>query len=384
MHEKMILFLPYIVLFIRNLKFIDMEFIKYPTIDTDTNPKASRNTSSEQWVVTEKVHGANIGIYLDLCNIGTDGWLLVAKRTGFLTEADKKQFPVDPWLETNRANLEQTARNVIGHLAEPIQPGTYLVIFGEFYGGWFPANSGEWKGSKSLPAEMKACEVRPRPVQWDVYYAPTFEIVCFDMVAITPGHKPTKPDGSPVLASEVIRYQNWLPNEFVRAQPIPHVPIVFTGSLDECIKYANSDAKYVNSRVPELIHGLPPLTPGTNIIEGVVVSPATGAHFSYKIKNKAFQETVKTVHVPNKDGTGKPTGHPFLAYVTRNRWNAVRSKYGAIGITELKAAFVADALEDFQSENPDSKSVDVTSLYIANALEQFYSGLGELDASISQ
>ncbi len=364
-----------------------MEFIKYPSIDTDTNPKASKNTTSETWVVTEKVHGANIGIYLDLCNIGVDGWIRFAKRTGFLTEADQKQFPVDMWLEANRANLEQTARNVIGHLAEPIQPGAYLVIFGEFYGGWYPASPSEWEGSKSLPAELKIHSTqhegaRPRPVQWDVYYSTTYEIVCFDMVVITPGLKPVKPDGRPVLASEVIRYQNWLPNEFVRSQPIPHVPIVFTGSLEECITYANSGAKYTNSRVPELLHGLPALAPGTNIIEGVVVSPATGAHFSYKIKNKAFQETVKTAHVPKKERTDQPTGHPFMAYVTRNRWNAVRSKYGAIGINELKAAFVADALEDFQRENPDAKPVDVESLYITSALDKFYAGLGELDDAI--
>ena len=252
-----------------------MEFIKYPSIDTDTKPTASRNTTSETWVVTEKVHGANIGIYLDLCNICAAGWIRFAKRTGFLTDADKKQFPVDPWLETNRANLEQTARNVIEHLAEPIQSGTYLVIFCEFYGGWYPAKPAEWKGSKSLPGELKECSARPRPIQWDVYYSPTFEIVCFDMVVITPGLNPVKPDGKPVHAQDVIRYQNWLPTEFVRAQPIPHVPIVCTSSLEECITYANSDAKYVNSRVPELLHGLPALAPGTNIIEGVVVSPAT-------------------------------------------------------------------------------------------------------------
>lgn len=361
-----------------------MEFIKYPSIDTDTKPTASRNTSSEKWVVTEKVHGANIGIYLDLCNIGVPDWILFAKRTGFLTEADKKQFPVDTWLETNRSNLEQTARNVLEHLAQPVQSGTYLVIFGEFYGGWYPAKPAEWQGSKSLPAELKTHSIRPRPVQWDVYYSPTFEIVCFDMVVITPGLKPTKPDGTPVHIQDIIRYQNWLPTEFVRAQPIPHVPIMFTGSLEECIKYSNSDAKYVNSRVPELLHGLPPLDPETNIIEGVVVSPATGAHFSYKIKNKAFQETVKTAHIPKKETADLPSGHPFLAYITRNRWNAVRSKYGAVGINELKAAFVADALEDFQSENPDSKQVDVASSYITKALDQFYAGLGELDVSINQ
>jgi hypothetical protein len=191
---------------------------------------------------------------------------------------------------------------------------------------------------------------------------------------------------------------------------------MFTGTLDECVEFANSDAKYVNSLVSVDIHGCIPLPSGTNIIEGVVVSPASGAHYSYKIKNKAFQETVKTAHtvdtgittqcrgtdvslnsrppgvglelsvngIPKKE-RGPDSGHPFLAYITMNRWNATRSKYGAVGINELKTAFVEDALADFASDNPDSKPVDVTSRYIRDALDKFYGSLeGELDESINK
>ena len=129
------------------------------------------------------------------------------------------QFPIQPWLDANRSNLEQVAHNVVKYLATDetsgLSPGTYLVIFGEFYGGWYPANPVGWMGSKSLPTELKAYGdahegAHPRPVQWDVYYAPTHGFVCFDMVVITPGFQSVKADGTPVLASEVIRYQNWL------------------------------------------------------------------------------------------------------------------------------------------------------------------------------
>ena len=122
-----------------------MEFIKYPTIGTDTDPKVSRNTC-DTWIVTEKVHGSNIGIYLDLGNIGTGSWIKFAKRSGFLTDEDRAQFPVDTWLEANRTNLEKTAQNVVKYIGTPIPEGAYLVIFGEFYGGWFPANPTMWKG----------------------------------------------------------------------------------------------------------------------------------------------------------------------------------------------------------------------------------------------
>ena len=81
---------------------------------------------------------------------------------------------------------------------------------------------------------------------------------------------------------------------------------------------------------------------------------------------------MKTAHIPKKESTDLPSGHPFLAYITRNRWNAVRSKYGAIGFTELKAAFVVDAIEDYQRENPDAMVVDVASMCIKPALDQFY------------
>jgi hypothetical protein len=132
--------------------------------------------------------------------------------TGFLTPEDSLQFPIQPWLDANSSNLEQVANNVVKHLADELIPGTYLVIFGEFYGGWYPSNPQSWQGSKSLPAELKAygnaheC-TRPRPVQWDIYYAPTHGFVCFDMVVITPGFQPMTADGRPVLASEVIRYR---------------------------------------------------------------------------------------------------------------------------------------------------------------------------------
>jgi Rnl2 family RNA ligase len=365
-----------------------MDFIKYPSIDTTTKPRYSKNPA-DKWIVTEKVHGANFGIYLDLTNIGKEGWIKMAKRTGFLTDSDKLQFPCDDWLLANLDNLEQTAMNTLAHVGtDSIQPGTYIVIFGEFYGGWYPTNPSEWRGSKSLPNELKAYAAthdgtRPRPIQWDIYYSNTYEFVCFDMLVIDPGSRPVRADGQPVLASEVVRYQNWLPHEFVRAQPIPQVPIMFSGSLAECLEFANSGAKYVNSAVPHQLHGYPELAPGTNIIEGVVVSQATGAHFSYKIKNRAFQETVKTAHIPKKDHA-EPTGHPFLGYITQNRWNAVRSKYGVIGLQELKTAFEADALEDFISENPDAKPPNLDTKYIRFALDKFYSELGALDESILQ
>ena len=374
-----------------------MEFTKYPSIDTTTKPKHSKNTkntTSDKWVVTEKVHGSNFAIYLDLCRIDGEDWIKIAKRTGFLEPEDKLQFPCDAWLDANRANLALTARNVLAYLAKDtadssqsqIVPGTYLVIFGEFYGGWYPANPSEWLGSKSLQTEMKAHAdahegARPRPVQWDIYYSHTHEFVCFDMLVIDPSCRPVRPDGQPVIASEKVRYQNWLPHEFIRTQPIPQVPIMFTGTLAECVEFANSGAKYVNSAVPHQLHGYPELAPGTNIIEGVVVSPATGAHFSYKIKNKAFQETVNTAHIPKKDRV-ESAGHPFIGYITQNRWNAVRSKYGVINLAELKTAFETDAMEDFTTENPDAKQPSLDAKYIRVALDKFYSGLTDLDESI--
>ena len=369
----------------------DMKFFKYPSIDTDTKPERSKNTTATQWIVTEKVHGSNFGIYLDIGRIGLPGWIQLAKRTGFLTDDDKRQFPCDAWLDANRSNLEQTARNILAYLTEsgsPAPPGTYLVIFGEFYGGWYPANPSEWRGSKSLSSELKAHAdahdgTQPRPIQWDIYYSNTYEFVCFDMLVIDPSSRPVRADGQPVLASEVVRYQNWLPHEFVRAQPIPQVPIMFTGTLAECVEFANSGAKYVNSAVPHQLHGYPELAPGINIIEGVVVSPATGAHFSYKIKNPAFQETVKTAHV-SKKGSLEPSVHPFLGYITQNRWNAVRSKYGVISLAELKTAFEADAIENFTADNPDAKTPipNLGAKYIQTALAKFYAELTNLDESI--
>jgi Rnl2 family RNA ligase len=376
-----------------------MDFIGFPSIDND--PKPQKMDTQGNWIATEKADGANFGIYLDLGNIRGLEWIKCAKRTGFLTPGDEKQFPIDEWLAANRANLEQIARNIVVHLGEIIL-GTYAIIYGEFYGGFFPANPAAWQGSKSLPAEMKAYAdandgAKPKPVQRRTYYAHDYHFICFDILVVIPDFKPVRPDGRPVLASEVVRHMNWLPNVFVRAQPIPHVPVMFSGTFAECLEWANSDAKHVNSAIPHQIHGLPVLAPGTNIIEGVVLSPVSGPHFTYKIKNPEFQEkkTAQTPrhtprHIPRhtpKDTPrhipkDTPTTHPFLDYITTNRWFAVRSKYGVITRMELIAAFEADALEDYLKDNPGAKTPNLGAKYMRRDLDAFYAELTDLDESI--
>jgi len=91
------------------------------------------------------------------------------------------------------------------------------------------------------------------------------------------------------------------------------------------------------------------------------------------------------VHIPKKDRPTEPSGHPFLGYITQNRWNAVRSKYGVISLAELKVAFETDALEDFTTENPDAKPPNPKAKYIRDAFDKFYADLallGLLDESI--
>ena len=74
--------------------------------------------------------------------------------------------------------------------------------------------------------------------------------------------------------------------------------------------------------------------------------------------------------------------HPILGYITQNRWNAVRSKYGVISLAELKTAFEADAVENFTADNPDAKFPNLGAKYIRTGLDKFYAELHDLDESI--
>lgn len=340
-----------------------MDFIKYPSINKSCARNKPKLTDCQVWNVTEKVHGSNISIYVNLKQPSSPSGIKFAKRTGFIMPEDKQQFPYESWFDNNKENIFQIAENIKTFVnPATITENSYAIIYGEIYGGWYPSCPAEWHGSSSLRNEIElqqsSCpETRIKPIQWDIYYSPTVSIICFDILLVTPIN-----NSNPLI--------EWLPNSFVRKQPINHVPHMFTGTYDDCVKFANSGAKYVNSYIPQNIHGLCELPEKTNIMEGVVISPESGPHITFKIKNKEFMETVSRSHIPKTIKENK--GHPFINYLTSNRWNAVRSKYGVIVENELKAAFIADALEEYFADGNDASSIDINSKYIQNAIETFY------------
>ncbi|MEO1373441.1 MAG: RNA ligase family protein, partial [Cyanobacteria bacterium J06635_10] len=140
-----------------NWKYIAYEKIPENPNQWNLTLEDYRNFKKTDWVVTEKIHGANFGIV-------TDGWeVRFAKRKEFLNSEDnffgyqllqdklilqaKEIFKI---LQVERINLQK------------------VLIYGELFGGEYPHP-----------------EVTPIPrvqaIQTGVYYSPRIEYCAFDI-----------------------------------------------------------------------------------------------------------------------------------------------------------------------------------------------------------
>ena len=103
-----------------------MEFIKYRSIENDLRQEfveeiISQGLSDGEWVVQEKVHGANFSFWI------TQDEVRVANRTEFLEEANTSFY------QGYRAVYQENLAKV-KYLYE-ISGGNEVRIFGELFGG---------------------------------------------------------------------------------------------------------------------------------------------------------------------------------------------------------------------------------------------------------
>lgn len=109
-----------------------IEFKKFPSLENTYQQKPimlaeELGYHNEEYIVTEKVHGANFSFWLSEIN----GEILIhcAKRSGFIEDGEKF-FNYKPVLEKYRDNLEK----LFYHLSET-HGYKSVVVFGELYGG---------------------------------------------------------------------------------------------------------------------------------------------------------------------------------------------------------------------------------------------------------
>jgi len=152
---------------------MDWKYIAYEKIPENPNQwnlteSDYRNFKKTDWVVTEKIHGANFGIV-------TDGKTVrFAKRKEFL---DSKEDFFGYQLLQKRLILQ--AKELFKFLQVDLLNLEKVFIYGELFGGEYPHP-----------------EVNPvsgvQAIQTGVYYSPNIEYCAFDIAVIENGNEKNK------------------------------------------------------------------------------------------------------------------------------------------------------------------------------------------------
>jgi len=229
-----------------------MEFKKYNSIENSYQDDFMRSIIEQgfgdlDYVVQEKVHGANLSFI-------TDGQqILSAKRTELILEKE-------PFFNSNHVQ-EKYKDNILAlftAVSEQFDTKT-VTIFGEIFGGGYP--------HPNTPTDVSA-----KLVQRGIYYCPSNDFFAFDILI----------DNNTYLDVETAS-QLFEKCEFVFARTL------FKGSLKDCLAYSNE----FKTTIP-LEYGLPELD--GNICEGVVIRPTqpsflrTGSRVLIKNKNEKWSE----------------------------------------------------------------------------------------------
>lgn len=303
-----------------------MQFTKYQSIENAYNKKLIQiifdhglapDDGTAPYIVTEKVHGSNFGIHMDV----TNGKLEYSKRSGFIGEG-----------------------NFMGHLniVESLVPlcdklyaalGDYvkesIVIHAEIYGGI-------WQGES---------ETHATKVQREVEYSKSNHIACFDLEI----------DGGYVAPIEAF--------PILQACGFPMVPIIGVyNSLRDALEVENTFDSLVPGR------HLLKAEEGKNLAEGVVIRPfnriaqlSNGKRVILKNVSQSFRENNGKVAAAPKELSQpvKDLIQVTSPYLNANRLTHVLSKdtFTQKDFGKVMGLLVQDALEDYIKECTEFEAV---------------------------
>ncbi len=313
---------------------------------------AFRASSRVEWIVTEKIHGANF------CLV-TDGVAVrCAKRKGWLAE-DEDFFG-------HRA-LEERLRDPVKGVfaqAKALERSTEVAfVYGELFGGGYPHPD-----VKAVPGVL--------PVQTGCWYAPGIELCVFDVGVIRAGVEGRvylgQDEAARVCGEAGISY----------ARPL------FRGSYEDAFAFPIG----FETTIPALL-GLPSLGP-SNKGEGVVLKPARAIAVprrqepirpvvKRKIPELAEDERYHGAQKwPERPSPSAPAlewlRHEASALVNENRLFAAVSKVGparpgdAARLGEVRALVHEDVESELASRHP--LAVEGLSSADAAALARFIDG----------
>lgn len=309
-----------------------LDFKKYSSIensfDDEYLERVRRNIDPQlTFVVQEKVHGSNTSFITD----GNE--IKFAKRTALIADGERF-FDYEELLNRYSAKVKNLFK-----LIKAEYPDTdYAVIFGEFFGGYYPH-----KEVKKDPSVMT--------VQKGVCYCPMHEFYGFDIFLVS-----VKNDTHNYLDVDKC-------NELFEKGGFYYARTLFKGTLDECLKYPNDFESTIYKEF-----GYPKIE--GNICEGIVIRPETttyipgGIRVMIKSKNAKFAEKTfekKRRKEPKPAVVYSADYTSLLAevelYVTENRLDNVISHLGEISVPKdlgrLLGMYSKDILDDFLKANAD-------------------------------
>ena len=330
------------------------EFKKYSSIENSFNREFMERVMAEmpsdlQYVIQEKVHGANTSFLCDGIQVQ------FAKRTSVLTE-EEKFYDYPELLETYKERILK----LYVCIKQKYPHVTSISVFGEMFGGMYSHK-----------------EVKPMhkyvTIQKGVCYTPIHEFYAFDIFLFTELEKMYLP------VAEV--------NELFEQFGFFYARTLFQGTLPECLMYPNA----FQSKIAEWL-GFPIID--DNVCEGIVIRPIepmflrNGSRVLIKNKNERFAEK-KSVKKRNKifeDATSMSDELITLiaeadVYVTENRLTNVVSHIGEVHIPKdfgkIMGLFSKDALMDFMKEHEeDYLNLEKSEQKLLNkALNQFATDL---------
>lgn len=294
----------------KKLKLNEKDFVKLNKVD---------------WIVTEKIHGANFSFVYE------KGILRFAKRKEFLSWQD--DFFA---FQTLVHSIEDKILSVFEKISIDFEAEKY-IIYGELFGGEYPHTTVE--NNPALHA-----------IQTGVYYSPNIEFCAFD-VALEDNEEKFYLDYDSAM-------------EYFENEDLLYAYPLLIGKLNEVLEFDIN----INSTIPAQL-SLPILD--NNLIEGIVIKPLKEIQDLetrpiLKIKNTAFDEEIKFheaqkwSHIP--DLSSKSVELSFLLeelrkYVNKNRLESAISKTGSLDfsnserVSSISLEFLNDIITDFNENH---------------------------------
>ncbi|RIA95193.1 hypothetical protein C1645_817038 [Glomus cerebriforme] len=314
---------------------VNLSFIQYSSIDNYNDAKREENFDNFDWIVCEKIHGANFSFI-------TNGDSIVCARRSSIIKSGEEFFGYQRIFKKYKDSIMDLWK-VMNDQQKIRGLNKQIIVYGELFGGYYPH-----------PLVKPVKDIKP--VQKGIYYCPEIEWKAFDIN-----------DGEDFVEWDTMK-------TLLNDSNVPFVGELSRGSFLECKDY-NPE---FSSTIPQEFH-LPSFQNLNfmNKVEGIVIRPlknlltTKGDRVILKIKTQDFDErTCGKVKPPefstlletsNDQGNANisylyNTGsyekkvnsvNPkiFLSFVNKNRLESVISKVGNL-TQENKEQFITLLFED--------------------------------------